>query len=84
MLKKNDKQPHRHTFPEAEVRDGPSKSGRIHGACGRRISEHKQKIFGQWVCELAQLDNGVWVHRSRIYEKELEGHTVVQKMYEDV
>lgn len=85
---RNEKEPHIYIFPDPPLIqydvDGTSKSGRRCRICGERISDHTQKIFGRWVCNLAKLDNGHWIHASRIYEKELEGHKVVERLIEDV
>lgn len=41
-------------------------SNRICGTCRRPIKEHKQKIFDMWVCNLAYLTDGRWVHVDRL------------------
>jgi hypothetical protein len=53
--------------------------------CGRRREESKHvKVFQNWVCDLVQLDNGHWIHSSRIYDAELSGRRVVYRLIEDV
>lgn len=64
--------------------DQPNNSGRICRTCGYRIGDHTRKLFGQWVCNLALLDNGHWIHASRIYEAELMGRKVIGRLIEDV
>lgn len=69
----------KYKFPEYISHPTGRTSGRICKTCGRTIREHKQKVFGHWVCELALLDNGHWVHVSRL---PIDGHKVVQRLSE--
>lgn len=78
----------RYFFPDpppiqADI-DGTNKSGRICRTCGYRMEDHTRKVFGGWICNLARLDNGHWIHASRIYEAELAGHKVEERLIEDV